>query len=83
MVGVRQLSPFQTGFFHLTVVQSLGRVQLFEAPWTAALQGSLAFTIPQSLLKFTSVELVMSSNHLILCCPFSAPSLSQHQGLFQ
>ena len=36
-------------------------------PWTAALQASLSFTISQSLLKLMSVELVMSSNHLILC----------------
>ena len=37
-------------------------------PWTAALQTSLAFAISQSLLKFMSVELVMPSNSLILCC---------------
>ena len=38
-------------------------------PWTAACQASLTFTIPQSLLKFMSIELVMPSNHLVLCCP--------------
>ena len=38
-------------------------------PWTAAHQASLSFTISQSLLKLLSVELVMSSNHLILCHP--------------
>ena len=38
-------------------------------PWTAALQASLSITNSQSLLKFTSIELVMSSNHLILCRP--------------
>ena len=38
-------------------------------PWTAACQASLSFTIPQSLLKFMSIESVMSSNHLILCHP--------------
>ena len=47
--------------------QSLSRVQLFAMPWTAACQASLSFTIFQSLLKFTSIELEMSSNHLILC----------------
>ena len=36
-------------------------------PWTAALQASLSFTISQSLFKLTSIELVMPSNHLILC----------------
>ena len=38
-------------------------------PWTAALQASLSITNSQSLLKFMSTELVMPSNHLILCCP--------------
>ena len=38
-------------------------------PWTAARQASLSFTISQSLLKLTSVESVMPSNHLILCHP--------------
>ena len=36
-------------------------------PWTAAHQASLSFTIFQSLLKLMSIELVMPSNHLILC----------------
>ena len=37
--------------------------------WTAACQASLSFTISWSLLKLISIELVMPSNHLILCCP--------------
>ena len=37
-------------------------------PWTAAHQASLSFTVSQSLLKLISIELVMPSNHLILCC---------------
>ena len=51
------------------VVQTLSRVQLFATPWTAAHQASLSFTISQSLLKLASIELMMPSNHLILCCP--------------
>ena len=47
----------------------LSRVQLFVTPWTAALQASLPFTISWSLLKFMSIESVISSNHLILCHP--------------
>ena len=47
------------------VVQSLSCVQLFVNPWTAA-RASPSFTNSQSLLKL-SIELVMSSNHLILC----------------
>ena len=38
-------------------------------PWTAAHQASLSFTISWNLLKLMSVELVMPSNPLILCCP--------------
>ena len=38
-------------------------------PWTAARQVSLSFTISRSLLKLMSIESVMLSNHLILCCP--------------
>ena len=41
----------------------------FEAPWSAAYQASLSFSISQSLLKLMSIELVMPSNHLILCGP--------------
>ena len=38
--------------------------------WTTACQASLSITNSQSLLKFMSIESVMPSNHLILCCPF-------------
>ena len=55
--------------FGFVVVQSLSCVQLFETPWTAALQAPLSFTISQSLLKLTSIESAMPSCHLILCCP--------------
>ena len=50
-------------------VQSLSHVWLFVTTWTAAHQPSLSITKSQSLLKLVSVESVMSSNHLILCCP--------------
>ena len=50
-------------------VQLLSRVQLFETPWTAAHQATLSITNSQSLLKLMSVELVMPSNHLVLCRP--------------
>ena len=45
------------------------QVWLFAAPWTAAVLASLSFTISWSLLKLMSIELVMPSNHLILCHP--------------
>ena len=38
-------------------------------PWIAAHQASLSFTISWSLLKHMSIETVMPSNHLVLCCP--------------
>ena len=50
-------------------VQLLSSVQLFATPWTAAYQASLSITNSQSLRKLTSIELVMPSNHLILCHP--------------
>ena len=53
----------------VAVVQLLSHVQLFVTPWTAACQACLNFTISWSLLKFMSIELLMLSNHLILCCP--------------
>ena len=48
---------------------SLSCVQVFATSWTAACQTSLSFTISLSLLKPMSIELVMPSNHLILCQP--------------
>ena len=59
----------QRHFQNVVLLQSLSHVQLFVAPWTAAYQSSLSITISQSLLKFMSIESVMLSNHLILCCP--------------
>ena len=50
-------------------VQSLSRVQLFATPWTGAYQASLSITNSWSWLKLMSIELVMPSNHLILCYP--------------
>ena len=50
-------------------VQSLSHVQLSEIPWTAARQASLSITNSQNLLKLMSIQSVMPSNHLILCCP--------------
>ena len=49
------------------VVQSLSCIWLFVTPWTAARQASLSFTISWRMLKLTSFELMMLSNHRILC----------------
>ena len=50
-------------------VQSLSCVPFFVTSWTAAHQGSLSITNSRSFLKLTSIELVMPSNHVILCHP--------------
>ena len=50
-------------------VKLLSHVQLFVTPWTVACQASLSITNSRSLLKLTSIDLVMPSNHLILCHP--------------
>ena len=62
-------SPDKVAFLNISSVQSLSRVQLFAIPWTAACQASLSITNSRSFLKLTSIELVMPSNHLILCHP--------------
>ena len=53
----------------INLVQLLSHVLLFVTPLTAACQASLSITNSQSLLKLTSIESVMPSNHLILCHP--------------
>ena len=50
-------------------VQLLSHVQLFATPWTTAHQASLSITNSWSLPKLTSIESMMPSNYLILCCP--------------
>ena len=57
------------------VAQSLSCVRLFVTPWTAAGQASLSITNSGSLLKLMSIESVMPSNHLILCCLLLPPSI--------
>ena len=61
--------------FVVVVVQLLCHVWLFATPWTAACQASQSFTISWSLLKLMSIESVMPSNHLVLCCPLLLPSI--------
>ena len=74
--------PLLAGRFFTTVspfviVQSLSYLWLFVTPWTAACQASLflSFTLSWSLLKHMSIELMMPSNHLILCWPLLLPSI--------
>ena len=69
MISLWPATP--TGKF--SSVQLLSCVQLFATPWTAARQASLSITNSWSLPKLMSVESVMPSNHLILCCPLLLP----------
>ena len=82
--GTTNLSHFQIlKLQKLSSVQSLSRVRLFVTPWTGAGQASLSITYSQSLLIFMSIELMMPSNHLILCCPLLLlPSVFPSIGVF-
>ena len=70
-------------FSAISSVQLLRRIRLFVTPWTAAHQASLSFTNFRSLPKLMSIELVMLSNHLILCRPLLLlPSIFPSIGVF-
>ena len=60
---------FQHRYNKIRSDQSLSCVQLFATPWIAARQASLSITNSWSSLRLTSIESVMPSSHLILCCP--------------
>ena len=62
MLWVVYHAPFFVVVHHSVVSNS-------AAPWTAACQASLSFTISQSFLRLMTMESVMPSNHLILCHP--------------
>ena len=66
--GVDRIKSFKVKYAK-TVVQLLSHVWLFATPWTAPHQASLSFTISWSLLKLMSIESVILSKYLILCCP--------------
>ena len=68
---INTLSVINKKLFIFGVVQAPSHVQLFATPWTTAHQALLSFTISLSLHKFMSIESVVSSNNLMLCCPFS------------
>ena len=73
MVYNLKINDFCPSFFNkmrvqFSSVQSLSHVQLFATPWTAAHQACLSITNSRSSPKLMTIELVMPSNHLILCC---------------
>ena len=63
-------------------VHWLSRVWLYATPWTTARQTSLSITNSRSLPKLMSIELVMPSNHLILCRPLLLPSIFHNIRVF-
>ena len=65
--SLQQSNP--TSRYKFSSVQSFSHAQLFVSPWTSAHQASLSITNSWRLLKHMSIESVMPSNHLILCCP--------------
>ena len=69
LLGKKRRYSCQMQRVWISSVQSLSRVRLFATPWTTAHQASLSITNSQSLPKPMSIESVMPSNHLILCCP--------------
>ena len=72
------LYHLKISFFGLqfsSVVQPLSHVRLFVTPWTAACQASLSITNSRSLIKLMSIESMIPSNHLIICCPLLLPSI--------
>ena len=74
---------FSSAFIQFSSVQLLSRVRLFTTPWIAARQASLSITSSRSPAKPMSIELVMPSNHLILCRPLLLlPSIFPSIGAF-
>ena len=67
--GIRELVGFDQCLFLVVAVQLLIYVRFFLTARAAECQASLSFTTSQSLLKFMSIELVILSNRLCLCCP--------------
>ena len=83
------LSPFPLSF-SLKLGRSRGCCSVTKScpisdPLSCSTSGPLSFTVSLSLFRFTSIELVMLPNHLVLSCPLLLlPSIfPQHQGLFQ
>ena len=63
------LQPKMEKLYHFSSVQSLSRFWLFVTPWIVACQASLSITNSRSSIRFTSIESVMPSSHLIFCRP--------------
>ena len=79
LIDIAKFSFIET----VSIYNPISLVWPFVTSWTAARQASLSITSSQSLLKLMSIESVMPSNHLILCCPFSCLQSFPASGSFQ
>ena len=70
-----RVSPVWCLYFPLLLLFNHCCAILFPTLWIAACQASLSFTVSQSLLRLMSFELVIPSNHLVLCHPLLLPSM--------
>ena len=75
LIQMENISNVERVRLYSSSVQSLSCVWLFVTLWTAACRASLSITNSWSLLKLMSIELVMPSNQVILCCPLLLPSI--------
>ena len=73
LMGYRPWGHKELNWAQFSSVQWFSHVRLLATPWTAACQASLSINNSQSLLKLMAIELVMPSNHLILCRPLLLP----------
>ena len=69
LLPLYQWSFYLISYLGFSSVQSLSHVRLFATPWTTACQASLSITNYWSSLRLMSIESMMPSSHLILCCP--------------
>ena len=69
LLPLYQWSFYLISYLGFSSVQLLSHVRLFATPWTTACQASLSITNSWSSLRLMSIESVMPSSHLILCCP--------------
>ena len=72
-LGLAHQLQNSSGLWYLSSVLALSHIQHFATSWTATHKASLSISNSRSLLKLMSIELVMPSNHLMLCCPLLLP----------
>ena len=79
------LKNYEKNKYNVFLITVLNRQVMSVSPWTAAGQASLSFTVFWNLLKFMSIESIMLSRHLVLCCPFfsSCPQSFPASGTFR